>query len=1312
MNVKVVLTYKMEIYYYFTQFLLILLPLKTISAELWNQKRDIRSLEKREETRIRSDTSCIIKKDGYIYDLSRLSEKNYWLYNEIADLDLGNSLVFLLSICHPIKNVTSCGSKSGVCFATINHTLLGDSYDINYSVDDTVINHLDFTSGGQITKPYPEVTQEGSLKYVYENGGVCTKDNKSMKYKTELHLQCPLSSSKESGPILMSSPKCLFLFVWMTYAACPRVIQKTSDPCIITFMDSEYPLNLHSLHSKTFYKASGVNSFFEVNICGPVVNGSCTDPDNTAICDVSDPSNPTPIATSETISFGWQNDSLVLTYKSTTYSSLTNIHLHCDRTALTPKFFFQSKSENVYNFSVYAINICNPQSSDCVFEDKKLNVYDLRPLHKDEGNWGVIGRKSDNNVLFNLNVCGPINNEETDAMCPPGPVGACQASISPSGSRNLGYITSNPVANSVGTLTLIYTGGDSCKEGVPSSSTRITFICSDISYPPAFIEVTDTCEHLFEWHTPAACPVNMASSKDCEITDPLFGHNFDLNPLRNPSSDYYVSNGQQHFMINICGPLLKPCGQSSNNTAICSLQGGVSGGEVPAELVFNDGTLTMKFSNGAQGCGDDRWSSQILFLCSHDEKVTEGLQYIHADESSCVHHFLWYTKYVCPPHEVVECSVTDGDVFYDLSPLSDPNVNEIFMTSARDRKYVLNVCRSVIHSKESRCAYDAGACLIDISHKNKTLNLGKVSSGPYIEDGALKLKYVDGDKCNDTHFHSTVIEFDCTNEQYLSFPLLFAEDECLTLFKWSSVYACPQNISEAVETFKESKEANCTAVNSLTKYVFDLNGLKNETAYELKIRDGSLMLLSVCGAVNDSRCSALDSGVCFVSRDTSYSAGKWNQKLKFRNWNSYLEYEGGEKCSKGLKWSTRISFVCQDNERKLGPVLITIDEISCTYFVNWYAIEACERHIRCFAHSFERTYDLSPLTLHWKNYEVSDPSDENITYLINVCKPLNPVVGVNCPPGSSGCIIRKNRDPLGLGHPILNPNVGANESVHLMYTHGSDCPTHPGFHLSSRIIFVCNRSAGRGIPSYLRTTGDCQIHFEWQTSLVCPPPVEEGQCQIAFEAAKTNIDLIPLKSKGPYRVTYLDNVFLLNVCGGIVCDNSSAVCDSEGKSYGHTSQAKLRWENNALVLAFYGGDPCKEAFTGVRSTRIFFQCNPDSGLGFPEVDPIMHDLTCMAIFTWKTNLTCLESLYKSPETRPSVPERTQSTTTSNSTHYSPPEPQTIQDDTDMSEHTWISVLISVLVMASVVAASVYVVGRSSQGRRWYARAKRTFSRLL
>ncbi|XP_042892798.1 cation-independent mannose-6-phosphate receptor-like [Penaeus japonicus] len=183
--------------------------------------------------------------------------------------------------------------------------------------------------------------------------------------------------------------------------------------------------------------------------------------------------------------------------------------------------------------------------------------------------------------------------------------------------HNLGFLTSHPSVNEDGSITIIYTGGDPCQEGKHARSTRINLICNDIEYEPVLVDETATCEYIFTWLTPAACPRHLKQGTNCLVEDPLYGNVYDLNPLRNQMKDYNVTDGEHDYLINICGPLVSKC-KGEGQSGVCQVKGDeqFSGGLATSNLTFNDGTLVMNYYGGTGGCaGNNTRSTQIIFLC-------------------------------------------------------------------------------------------------------------------------------------------------------------------------------------------------------------------------------------------------------------------------------------------------------------------------------------------------------------------------------------------------------------------------------------------------------------------------------------------------------------------------------------------------------------------------------------------------------------------------------------------------------------------------------------------------------------------------
>lgn len=1176
-----------------------------------------------------SDFSCKVVSGEHFYDLSELALRDKWKYVETLHTgSVGDKKVTYLSLCHPLRGVPEfCANNTGVCQSKI---IENEGSGSNETSEELVV-----ANGGMVSEDGLTVSDKGWLEYVYANGETCKHRGKDVPRKTHINFLCPSLGSRETaGPVLMSSLTCEIIFAWMTYAACPKKLEiSNATTCTVKFSNSDHTLNLHTLHSSSYWNATGnEGKDYHINFCGAVENNGCEDTSAT-ICEIDDSGEQIVLGTTDNMKLEWTKtpDILTLTYNGPNDLKV-NLQMFCDKSAIEPEIYFYDKADSVYTFTVKTAAICSPETPNCVIEDRNGNIFDLRNLHKSVSNWEVVdSRNESKDLLYHINVCGKINADPKN-RCPEGQLGACQTSVSASASYNMGLLTSEPVVNADGSITILYTGGDSCKSGKHSRKTRINLSCDPQEFGPALIEETETCEYIFSWLTPSACPKNNQIGDNCMVSDPQFGNVYDLNPLRNTTRDYNISDGEHQYLLNLCGPLITPC-KGQHHAGVCQIKDETqfSGGNATSTLAFKDGTLLMNFEGGDGEClGDQTRSSQILFMCDHEEEGPNGLQFLHEDPS-CTYHFIWRTKHACPPHKVIDCSVVSDGMKYDLSELSVSNMNEEYFSSDHSKKYVLNVCRSIVHSKDSRCEYNAGACMINIKHNNETLNLGNVHNGPYVEDGKLMIKYDGGGLCKEDEQknYETLIQFKCDMDENYPYPQLIAEENCQTLFEWATPVACPE---KAEEQF-----GNCTATNPVTGHVFDLNPLKHSAGYQVRDNTDLHLIINVCGDVEATQCKATGIGSCSFDDNAPTvvaNAGKANADLHFHQGGLYLTYKEGAKCSNGVARSTVINFICGAENSHQGPILIQDDLESCTYFFNWHTEVACERRIDCFVDTWDQRFDLTPLIKVHDNYALVNPHQQKQTFYINVCRPLNPMVGLNCQAGSSACLVDADNlaNPLNLGHPLISPRYGYEDGVLMMYSHGGPCPDNPSINLTSRIAFTCHKTSGKGSPEFSLQTDDCQYQFEWKTSLACedkepePEPDNKVQCTIPYKTSQGNLDLHPLNRNEGYKVVHGQQTFTINVCGEAPGCDGSGVCTTNHTSYGLSSKSDLRWDYDEVKLTYYGGGSCDGALSGHRTTTIWFECDMSAGYGSPVADDFMSTLDCIAAFRWKTNVTCMEAI--------------------------------------------------------------------------------------
>ncbi|KAJ9088731.1 Cation-independent mannose-6-phosphate receptor CI-MPR [Entomophthora muscae] len=155
-----------------------------------------------------------------------------------------------------------------------------------------------------------------------------------------------------------------------------------------------------------------------------------------------------------------------------------------------------------------------PKATYCSVHNTTTNdFYDLSSLIKKSGSenykiFSIETQPKKQNRTFQLNVCEPL------ATPPKGITVGSTVAVSLLGSDgneiSLGKNSSTPILRE-GSLVLTYSEGAACKSDPKRKrSTKIIFTCIDslISKLPTFAGDFDDCEYVFEWKTPAACPIS------------------------------------------------------------------------------------------------------------------------------------------------------------------------------------------------------------------------------------------------------------------------------------------------------------------------------------------------------------------------------------------------------------------------------------------------------------------------------------------------------------------------------------------------------------------------------------------------------------------------------------------------------------------------------------------------------------------------------------------------------------------------------------------------------------------------------------
>ena len=334
-------------------------------------------------------SNCSLLHDGLFYDFSALSAKDYHEFTETSHLGYNQEDKYYISLCHPLRNVPS------PCQTLSNETLSGVC--ITKVSNDTGNNKFEEKKIAPYAGKIPKdglVFKENVITYQYESGEECTSNSngKKMFYTISLHFLCPqmLTTFRETGPILVASKKCEYTFFWQTISACPKKISHADyEKCTIEFNNSQEKINLHMLHSPSYYN---ITSKYLMNICGPITNFDCGNT-NTSVCDISDPKNPKPVAAYNDISLNWQSGVLSMNYQK--IDKKVTIDFYCRKSSHTPYIIVNNDNKDELGFSVETSTVCTPKLMNCQLHDKKGNLYDLNELYLENANYGIPVTHSD-----------------------------------------------------------------------------------------------------------------------------------------------------------------------------------------------------------------------------------------------------------------------------------------------------------------------------------------------------------------------------------------------------------------------------------------------------------------------------------------------------------------------------------------------------------------------------------------------------------------------------------------------------------------------------------------------------------------------------------------------------------------------------------------------------------------------------------------------------------------------------------------------------------------------------------------------------
>ncbi|KAM5165693.1 cation-independent mannose-6-phosphate receptor [Mantella aurantiaca] len=1166
---------------------------------------------------------------------------------------------YYINVCRSLVPVTGCDPFTSVC-------------QMEYTkVSDMTAERVENSNLGVASKK-PVIEHSGKLFLEYTNGSTCiTMEGNITTYSSVIHLVCQKGAISKS-PIFVTNIDCVVTFLWYTEAACPVVKEVFGKDCKVENPNTGFVYNLQSLRNGSGYVAKGNGKTYKLNICGPVSECGLVKDVQAAGCELENNVSRRPVQISQSLDLS--SDFISLTYQGEIHEEngqgdMFIISFVCNDDLYPGELVFIREEINfethLYHtfFEFKTAMACSPSPVDCQVTDTAGNEYDLSDLSRDNEPWIAVDTSdSAKSRTFYLSVCKPLPYIRG---CPGGVVGSCMKTTDKS--FNLGFIQMSPQASADGTLTIVYMSGDKCRDN-KHYSTRIIFQCDHNMGSPVFQELDD-CEYVFLWRTSEACPVIRAEGDNCRVTDPKYGHVYDLKPLG--AKNLEVKDGDYLYQIRVCGEVTgSSCSSkapSGTTVSSCQVKGTTAkvAGLTNQKLIYEDGLIMINYTGGDLCHQKYNRTTLILFYCDKTEEQPVFMK----ETPDCIYMFQWRTPLACPPFKHIDCSFKDTEGnSYDLSSLSHYSENwEAEVLSGSNQKYRLNICKPLVTEPgPASCPYGTSACLID---GTKAISLGEPSSSPRWEGGVAVLQYTNGDSCPDgLRKRTATIRFMCNLDQVISKPqLITALEDCDYNFLWITPSACKLKINT---------HDDCRVTNPATGYLFDLSSLSSKDGYVIKDRERSIKL-NICSPVKPELCDA-GTGVCVSEGGKHLNAGKARSQLTYTDRVLRLVYESGDQCSKNplAKHQSVFTFVCgSDSAAGSPPSFVSFSEDTCTWQFSWHTPLVCEKTIKCSVQNGTSNINLGPLMKHVGYYEVlqSDQDSDSSVFYLNLCQPLNEVVDVKCPPGAAACMVTSSGNPIDIGRPTSPPQIDpATQTVSIKMNSSTQCDSDKQLNYSTIIIFRCNKGVDLGSPKFV-LQADCNYVFEWGTPFVCPDEERLSGCSLMDQQLHYTFNLSSLSGQ-TYKTSGL-NPYYIGVCSAAEkipsgkCDG--AVCLQSGNttfSYGNSMAMKMEYRHleDMLVLQYAGGDPCPSVTesgyvcvlpftykgqsyskcisegklrpwcptssdygkwdycstaTETRSSTIFFKCDESDRKGAPVL--VTDTKGCSATFEWQTKLACI-----------------------------------------------------------------------------------------
>lgn len=437
--------------------------------------------------------------------------------------------------------------------------------------------------------------------------------------------------------------------------------------------------------------------------------------------------------------------------------------------------------------------------------------------------------------------------------------------------------------------------------------------------------------------------------------------------------------------------------------------------------------------------------------------------------------------------------------------------------------------------------------------------------------------------------------------------------------------------------------SGCAVTDPVTGTNFDLSKLKSYDDYSVTVDDTEYRI-NLCGTLSttSNRCSAASNpymaACAFKPADDSspeIDFGKTNSAPVFADGEVSIEFKSGAPCPDGSQdtYTTLISFECDlSTDGHQGPEFDSMVG-SCTALFKWRTNLVCaEDVIECVVENSKTgdVYDLTRLMKYDSNWQANDIKNQH-SYIINVCKAVVVDPNNKCPHDIAGCQVTKE-GVFSIGVPE-GPQVDAvTGNVFLEYFGGTG-GCRGMWNRTSRIDFICDKTAGIGQPKFVSEDSFCTYKFQWVSSVACPVEDTEGSgCAVVDPFTNDVYNFTSLINPDGYNVTaQVGNdtyIYSLGVCGELTdkCGDQSNVAACQYKlgddDFGFSLGVVVgppKIVNGDIILKYEGGTSCRgNRFQ--RTTTIVFECDEDAGQGTPVFESEGAD--CSYYFRWKTSFAC------------------------------------------------------------------------------------------